>query len=104
MQVVLEVDVEPLAASRGGLGARHGDKGGSDATMPVGRGDDGVDQEGVGCTVPRHVDEADQVVFSLGAYPSKTVAVQSFCPVSVHGDRMPRRGGPPVGMSVGLCK
>ena len=68
--------MEPLGASRGGLGARHEHKGRSDDTMPVCRGDDGIDQEkGVGCTVPRHIDEADQATSSSGIHPTEPVAV-----------------------------
>jgi len=61
-QVVLEVDVEPLAAGSARLGDSDRNELGSDS-LPAGpRSHHGVEDEGMDRAVPRYVNEADELV------------------------------------------
>jgi len=91
-QVIVEVDVEPLAASRARLGDRHGNKLGSDS-LPGGSGSDHrVEYEGVYSSIPRDVDEADEPGALARADPAQAVLLNLSLPV-VFEDAMPERLG-----------
>jgi hypothetical protein len=60
--MVVEVDVQPLAASRARTLDRAGNEPRTDAAALDARADQCVENEGVRGTVPRDVDEADQVL------------------------------------------
>ena len=87
-QILLEVDVEPLAAGGAALPLGHVEQATADArVLPVAR-DDGVDDEGVHPAVPGHVDEPDQTCGLEGADPSQAVTLDLAPPVDVaHGVR-----------------
>jgi len=79
--VVFEVDVRPLTASGAGMPGRGGDQPGADAGAPGPGGHHGIEDEGVGTAVPRHVDEACQLAILPGAYPAQAVPADPGTPV-----------------------
>jgi hypothetical protein len=74
-QVLLEVDVEPLATCRGGMPDCMTHQSGANALPLMLPGDLGIEEEGVIASVPRHVDKADQAAATLqpSGHPAKAV-------------------------------
>jgi hypothetical protein len=91
-QVIVEVDVEPLAACRARLGDRDGNELGSDS-LPGGSGSHHrVEDEGVYSSIPRDVDEADEPGAVARADPAQTVLLGLSLPVVFEG-AVPERLG-----------
>src|SRR5512132_2421020 len=80
-QVVLEVDVQPLAAGRPRPGHRHLDQPGPDPAPPRPGRDHGIEHERVHHPVPGHVHEPDQPGPVAGAHPSQAVPLDLPPPV-----------------------
>ena len=76
-EVLLEVDVKPLATSLLGVPGGMADKPGGDALPLMLTGDLGVEEEGVIASVPRHIDKADQATTGLQACCHPAEAVRS---------------------------
>ena len=72
-QMVIEVDVQPLATGRPSLPDGNADKLGSDALPPHALGDQRVKDERMDRPVPDHIHEADESAVASGAYPAETV-------------------------------
>jgi len=81
--MVLEVDVEPLAASQRRLPGSLQDEGGSHAPSPLVMSNHGVKDKGVGPSVPSDVDEANEAVLLSGANPTEAVLVELRNPVTL---------------------
>lgn len=86
-QVLLEVDVKPLALRDTGFCGRSCDERGSDSFRPARLRDHRVEDEGMNSAVPDNVDEADQRAVFPCADPAEAVALQSCSPVGLR-DRM----------------
>src|SRR3984957_2725315 len=80
-QVLLEVDVQPLAARAARFLDREGHQPGTDAPPPHSGGDHGVEDEGVGATIPGHVDEPGEIPAVPRAGPAEAVAIHLGPPV-----------------------
>jgi hypothetical protein len=74
-QVVLEIDVKPLAPGRLCMHRSVADKRGANTLPLILTSDLGIQEEGVIGSVPRHVDKADQAAVDLqaGGNPAKAV-------------------------------
>jgi hypothetical protein len=71
-QVVFEIDVQPLAASRHGVPGSMADKRGADTLPLMLTGDLGIREEGMITSIPCHVDEADDAaIVSAGGHPAQ---------------------------------
>jgi hypothetical protein len=81
--VILEVDVQPLAARRPGFAGGDGDQPGTDPVMLGAFGHQGVENEGVDTPVPGDVDEAREAVGVPGADPAQAVLGDLRDPVVV---------------------
>jgi hypothetical protein len=81
--VVLEVDVQPLAACRPGLVGGDGDQPGTDTVVLGTFGYQGVEDEGVDASVPGDVDEAGEALCVPGADPAQAVLADLRHPVVV---------------------
>lgn len=80
-QVILEADVEPLAAGSARLGDGDRHELGPYA-LPAGvRGHHSVEDEGMDCTVPRHVDKTHELVAVTGTDPAQAVPLNLALPV-----------------------
>jgi hypothetical protein len=80
-QVIVEVDVEPLATRRPRLGDGDGNELGSDS-LPGGSGSHHrVEDEGVHSTIPRDIDEADELGAVTCADPAQAVVLDLGLPV-----------------------
>jgi hypothetical protein len=91
-QVIVEVDMEPLAACRARLGDRDGNELGSDS-LPGGSGSHHrVEDEGVYSSIPCDVDEADESAAVARADPAEAVLLDLSLPV-VFEDAVPERLG-----------
>ena len=91
-QVIVEVDVDPLAARSARLGDRDSNELGRDS-LPGGSGSDHrVEDEGVYSSVPRDVDEADEPGAVACADPAQAVLLDLSLPV-VFEDAVPERLG-----------
>ncbi len=83
-QVLLEIDVEPLATCRLGMPDSMTHKGGANALPLMLNGDLGIEEEGVVASVPRHVDKANQADAALQArgHPAKAAGPDLVPPPS----------------------
>ena len=81
--MVLEVDVQPLAARGLGFFGRDGDQPGADPVVLGAFGHQGVENEGVDAAVPGDVDEADEAFAVPGADPAQAVPADLGHPVVV---------------------
>jgi hypothetical protein len=74
-EVLLEVDVKPLASGLFGVPGGMADKRGGNAPPLMLTGDLGVEEEGVVASIPHHIDKADQAATRLQAccHPAKAV-------------------------------
>jgi len=74
-EVLLEVDVKPLATSLLGVPGGMADKRGGNAPPLILTGDLGVKKEGVIASIPRHIDKAGQAATRLQpcCHPAKPV-------------------------------
>src|SRR6185437_11438317 len=82
-EMVLEVDVQPLAARGLGFFGRDGDQPGADPVVLGAFGDQGVEDEGVDAAVPGDVDEADEAFAVPRADPAQAVLADLRYPVVV---------------------
>ena len=71
--MVVEIDVEPLAAAGARTGSSTRDQLSPHPLAAAARRHDRVEDEGMSATVPRHVDEADQVASAPCADPAEAV-------------------------------
>jgi hypothetical protein len=76
-QVVVEVDMQPLASGGACLTDGDGDQLGADPPTSSLLRDEGVDDEGVGCAIPRYVDESDQLATVPSTDPPQAMAMSS---------------------------
>lgn len=83
-QVLLEVDVKPLAPGRLCMHRSMADKRSANALPLILTSDLGIEEEGMIASVPRHVDKADQAAADLqaGGYPAKAVRPHLIPPTS----------------------
>jgi hypothetical protein len=81
--MVLEVDVQPLAARGLGFFGRDGDQPGADPVVLGAFGHQGVENEGVDAAVPGDVDEADEAFGIPRADPAQAVLADLRYPVVV---------------------
>jgi hypothetical protein len=72
-EVGFEIDMEPLTTGSASLGHSDLYELGSDSLPGDPRAYDRVQDEGVDATIPRHIDEADELVVILGADPTEAV-------------------------------
>ena len=79
--MLLEVDVEPLAAGLPGVVGGDLDQACADAPTACTVCDDRVEEESVGGAVPGHVDEPDQADLVASTHPPKAVAFEDPTPV-----------------------
>ena len=80
-EVLVEVDVEPLAAGRSRLDDAGLDEPLPDAAAPMVRSHERVDDEGVRVAVPRHVHPSDEPTIHPSAHPSQAVRLDLASPV-----------------------
>ena len=84
-QVVVEVDVQPLASGGTSLGHGNGNQFSADSVSSNVRADHGVEHEGMDAAVPRHVDETDELDAFASANPPETVVPNLGPPVVFQG-------------------
>jgi hypothetical protein len=77
--VIVEVDVEPLATRRPRLGDGDDNELGSDSLPGSPGSDHRVEDEGVHSTIPRDVDEADELGAVTCADPAQAVVLDLCC-------------------------
>jgi hypothetical protein len=82
-QVVIEVDVQPLAAGRTGLALGDPHELQADSAPAGAQRDERVEHEGVAAAVPDDVHEADEVVLVPRRHPAEAVALDLLAPVPV---------------------
>lgn len=82
-QMVLEVDVQPHAASRVRVPGSEGDETGSYSLPPHAPGHQGVEDKRVAGPVPRDIHEPDEFRAVPRAYPAQTVPFHLHSPVVV---------------------
>src|SRR5580692_4774833 len=82
-QVLLEVDVQPLAPRGASLLRRDRHHPGADPMAPGRRRDQGVEDERVHTAIPCDVDEAHQLAIVAGADPAETVPGELCLPVVI---------------------
>jgi hypothetical protein len=87
-EVLLEVDVKPLATSLLGVPGGMADKRGGNAPPLILTGDLGVEEEGVIASIPHHIDKADQAASRLQPCCHPAKAVRSD-PIPPPGHRLP---------------
>ena len=80
-EVLLEVNVEPLAAGVPRVIAGDRNESCRDAAVARGRRDHGVLDPGVNESVPRHVHEAHELRTVTRDDPAKAVSMHELCPV-----------------------
>ena len=84
-EVILEIDVEPLASSGTSLVDSEGDQFGPDPASPHSRRHDGVQDERVDGPVPGDVNEAHEVVSLASTDPAQAMSVHLTPPVVFGG-------------------
>ena len=77
-KLVVEVDVEPLTSRGPRLSCCDSHKSCAYSLPRHSGADDRVDDERVDPTVPRHIDEADQLAVISGDHPAETVRLHLF--------------------------
>ncbi len=82
-QLFVEVDVQPLTPGGAGLIDGKGDHLGADPMTPGSRRDERVDDEGVCRSVPRYVDEADELLAVSSTDPAQAAPIELTLPVIV---------------------
>lgn len=82
-QMLLEVDVKPLALRGTGFLGRNCDKRCANSSRPAMPGDHRVQDEGVSSAVPNNVDEAAQSAVIPRADPAEAVVLKSCSPVGL---------------------
>lgn len=87
-EVIVEVDVQPLAPGLARSRRGQGDKPSPGSPPLHPRSDQGVQDERVHGAIPGDVDEADQVIVFPGAHPAQAVPVHLCPPVIVCHDPM----------------
>lgn len=80
-EIVLEIDVEPLASSGTSLVYSKGDQFGPDPASPHSRRHDGVQDERVDGSVPGDVDETHELVSLASTDPAQAMSVHLTPPV-----------------------
>lgn len=88
--MVLEVDMQPLTSGTAGFSHSNGHKLGPDTVSSSTRRHHGVEDECMDGTIPRHVDEANEVPALSSADPPEAVLMNLSLPVPVvvHEDFM----------------
>jgi hypothetical protein len=88
-EVVLEIDVYPLATGRTGFVDRCIDQLATDATALVVGVYDDVEEKGVGGSIPGHVGEPDQTPIIPGGDPAETVVGNQATRIVIESRPMP---------------
>jgi hypothetical protein len=99
--VILEVDVQPLAARGPGLSGGDRDQPGTHPVVLDPFGDQGIEDEGVHPPVPRDVDEAGQARVVPGGDPAQAVVGDLGQPVVVQDPVLEALGVQGVQLGVG---
>lgn len=84
-QLILEVDVQPLAPGLADMVGGDLYQPGADSVPPQRPGDNGVEDERVNASIPGHVDEPGQAGAVAGADPAQAVRFHLRLPVVAAG-------------------
>ena len=88
--MLVEIDVEPFAATGASTSRSTGDQLGSNPLTAAACRHDRVEDEGMGTAVPRDIDKADQVASTPCAHPAEAVLEYLVSPVVI-AKRVPER-------------
>jgi hypothetical protein len=80
-QIVVEVDMKPLAARGSCLLDGERDEAATDPAPTMASGDERIEEEGVATTVPRDIHESDESVTVAGDGPAEAVSLDLGAPV-----------------------
>lgn len=78
--MIFKVGVEPLTPSSASVPGSNGDQPRADAAAPNPRSHDGIEDEGAGPAIPRHVDKPCQFTALPGTHPAQAVPLNPGAP------------------------